>query len=107
MKYEGLKVGQIIRNLRKEHSLTIEELSEIVGINVIHITQIELGNRKMSIDLFCQLIDALETDANTILAISAADNKDYSVDDSLRQLPREKRKYLTDVFKYMIEKEVA
>ena len=41
MKYEGWNVGSIIRQLRRDKNMTIDELSEAVGKSVSHITQVE------------------------------------------------------------------
>lgn len=69
MRYEGWKAGKEIRLLRKQKGLTLEESSFRLGMSPSHINQLELGNRKMSIDLFYKLMDEFEVDANTILKI--------------------------------------
>lgn len=69
VKYEGWNVGSIIRQLRRDKNMTIDELSEAVGKSVSHITQVEEGTRRISIDLLYALVTELDTDANTILAI--------------------------------------
>ena len=66
MRYEGWKAGKEIRLLRKQKGLTLEELSFRLGMSPSHINQLELGNRKMSIDLLYKLMDEFEVDANTI-----------------------------------------
>ena len=48
MKYEGWNVGSIIRQLRRDKNMTIDELSEAVGKSVSHITQVEEGTRRIS-----------------------------------------------------------
>lgn len=70
MEYEGWKAGQALRDVRKSRHLTIEQLSERVNKSPSHINQIELGSRKMSVDLLYLLMTALHTDANTILGIA-------------------------------------
>ena len=70
MEYEGWKAGQALRDVRKSRHLTIEQLSERVNKSPSHINQIELGSRKMSVDLLYLLMTALYTDANTILGIA-------------------------------------
>lgn len=100
MTYDGIRVGQLIRMKRKEHKLTIEELSAKLDVSVVHMTQIELGNRKMSVDLLCKLITMLDIDANTLL--NGDFSKADSVDVRLAQLPEGSRRYLLSVFFYMI-----
>ena len=69
MEYQGWKVGQEIRKLRNKKKMTIEELSFKLGMSTSHINQLELGSRKMSIDLLYKIMSELDTDANTVLAV--------------------------------------
>lgn len=69
MKYDGILIGQAVRDIRTERGLTIEELSDRVDKSVSHIHQLELGSRKMSVDLLLALVSVLDTDANRILRI--------------------------------------
>ena len=63
------EIGSNIRKIRKERGLTIVDLSMITNYCPSHITQVELGTRRMSIDFLLTIADALETDANTILNV--------------------------------------
>lgn len=100
MKYDGIRVGQLIRMKRTEHRLTIDELSAELEVSAAHMTQIELGNRKMSVDLLCKLITVLDIDANALL--NGDFSKEDSVDVRLAVLPEKSRTYLLSVFSYMI-----
>lgn len=104
MRYEGWKAGKEIRLLRKQKGLTLEESSFRLGMSPSHINQLELGNRKMSIDLFYKLMDEFEVDANTILKIPTKKEleRELSIGVLLESFPMEKRKYLENVFQYMI-----
>ena len=102
MKYEGWNVGSVIRRLRKEKNMTIDELSEAVGKSPSHIAQIEQGSRRLSIDLLFNLITVLDTDANTILVISDK-NADISLDDELMKLTPKMRIYFQKQFLHMIK----
>lgn len=107
MKYDGLVVGQAVRNLRTEKKLTIEKLSELVDKSPSHINQLELGSRKMSIDLLYSLMNVLETDANRVLGIPEQKENAremVSIDNKLQQLNASQRRYLTEMFLQMIEK---
>ena len=55
-----------------------------------------VGNNKMSIDLLYRLIDALDTDANTILGIK--ENDENSVDKRLKELNPKLKETLTELF---------
>lgn len=103
MEYQGWNAGQAIRELRIEKNMTIENLSEAVGKSVSHITQLEEGNRKMSIDLLYALISVLGTDANTILAIpTVKEIGETSIDAELKKLDPIMREYLRQEFMHMI-----
>lgn len=107
MKYEGLFVGQVLRNLRIEKRMTIEKFSEVVDKSPSHINQIELGSRKMSIDLLYAFMTALDTDANCVLGIPYKIRNTQnciSVDEKLMRLNEGQRNYLTNIFVEMIEK---
>lgn len=69
MEYDGILIGQAVRDIRTERGLTIEELSDWVGKSVSHIHQLELGSRKMSVDLLLALVSVLDMDVNRILKI--------------------------------------
>ena len=97
MKYEGWNVGSIIRQLRRDKNMTIDELSEAVGKSVSHITQVEEGTRRISIDLLYALVTA-----NTILAIQNKQGN-ISVDEELRKLSPEMRTYFSQQFVQMIK----
>lgn len=49
--YDGLVVGQRIRNLRVEAGYELGEFSDELGKSESHIKQVELGSRKISLDL--------------------------------------------------------
>ncbi|MCM1508638.1 MAG: helix-turn-helix transcriptional regulator [Ruminococcus flavefaciens] len=65
------RLGQHIRELRKERGLTIKELSEIVGCSTTHITRIELGQRRIdSMSLMIAFSHALNVPTEELLSIS-------------------------------------
>ena len=81
--------------------MTIDELSEAVGKSSSHITQLEEGNRRLSIDLLYALITEFNTDANTILSIHT-DVNENSIDEELRQLSPEMHSYFNKQFMQMV-----
>ena len=58
--------------------------------------ELEEGSNKMSIDLLYRLMDALDTDANTILGIKEKDEE--SVDERLKELNPKIKETLTELF---------
>ena len=96
--YDGLLVGQNIRNLRIKKGLSIGELSDDVGKSESHMKQVELGSRKISLDLLLSLMTVLETGANDILAYDKEETKQVSIASQLKSLPEKQRNYLTNIF---------
>lgn len=106
MKYEGWKIGPRIQRFRKDKNMTAEELSEKLGVSTSHISQIEQGSRKMSLDLLYKLMDELQVDANTLLAIPECSgfDSDVSIDEEILELPKAQQKYFRSVFLQMMRK---
>lgn len=63
MKYEGYKVGPVIRDIRKDKGLLIEEVASKNGISVSTLGQVEQGGRNLSMKNLYKLMDLYETDA--------------------------------------------
>ena len=51
--------GEILRLKRKEAGLTIGQLHDKTGVSVPAISRWERGERKITVDKFTQLLDAL------------------------------------------------
>ena len=100
MKYEGYKIGPVIRDIRKDKGLLIEEVAAKTGISVSTLGQVEQGGRNLSMKNLYMLMDVYETDANTLLAIDATSD---SLDSKLRELPVDKQENLRKTFNFMIE----
>ena len=45
------KIGQRIRKFRKANNLSQEQLAEKIGISVTHLSHIETGNTKLSLQV--------------------------------------------------------
>lgn len=106
MKYEGWKIGPRIKRLRKAQNMTAENLGVKLGVSTSHINQIEQGCRKMSVDLLYRLMEVLNVDANTLLAVSECGNAgvEISVDEELKELPEKQQVYLKQIFIQMIQR---
>ena len=106
MKYEGWKIGPRIQRLRKKQNMTAEDLGIKLGVSTSHISQIEQGCRKMSVDLLYRLMEVLNVDANTLLAVPECGNvgAEISVDEELSELPEEQQMYFKGIFLQMMRK---
>ena len=62
-----MKLGDNIQKLRKDLKLSQEQLAEKVGISTTHMSHIETGNTKLSLQVFCDLASALHVSADDLL----------------------------------------
>lgn len=61
------KIGQRIRKYRKTAELTQEQLAEMVGISMTHMSHIETGNTKMSLPVAADIAKALSVHVDALL----------------------------------------
>ena len=61
------KIGQRIRKVRKAHGLSQEELAEKVSISTTHMSHIETGNTKLSLQVMVDIASALEVRTDDLL----------------------------------------
>lgn len=61
------EIGQKIRKYRKAKGLSQEQLAELVDISVTHLSHIETGNTKLSLQVFVDLAKALEVQTDDLL----------------------------------------
>ncbi len=65
-------IGQRIRKFRKAQNLSQEALAEQANISTTHISHIETGNTKLSLQVFADLAAALHVSADDLLFDVAA-----------------------------------
>ena len=61
------KIGQQIRKVRKAHGLSQEDLAEKVNISTTHMSHIETGNTKLSLQVLVDIAIVLEVSTDTLL----------------------------------------
>lgn len=105
MEYEGWRVGPNLQALRKGKNMTAAELSDKLNVSTSHVSQIEQGCRRMSMDLLYKYMEVLEVDANTVLDIEPLEKKEptVSIDQALTALSETKQQYFSALFMQMIE----
>lgn len=101
MQYEGWKVGDNIRQLRESMDMSMADFCEKFGKSQSHMRMVELGHRKISLDMLYDLMEFFDTDADNILGVSAKAESN-SVDALLQKLPVHQRDYIKGVVVYMI-----
>ena len=82
--YEGYEIGPILREIRKDKRLTVEDVADTAGISVSTLSQLEQGGRNLSMRNLYVLMDVYETDANTLLNLEVASD---SIDAKLKSIP--------------------
>lgn len=68
-------IGQRIRKYRKAKGLSQEQLAEIVDISTTHMSHIETGNTKLSLQVFADLAEALQVNVDSLLTDVNMTNK--------------------------------
>ena len=61
------KIGQRIRKYRKANGLSQEQLAEKIGISVTHMSHIETGNTKLSLQVLVDITTALDVRSDDLL----------------------------------------
>ncbi len=61
------EIGQRIRKFRKAYNFSQEQLAEKVGISVTHMSHIETGNTKLSLQVFVDIANALSVQTDELL----------------------------------------
>ncbi|MCM1180479.1 MAG: helix-turn-helix domain-containing protein [Clostridium sp.] len=61
------EIGQRIRKFRKAYHLSQEQLAEKVGISTTHMSHIETGNTKLSLQVFVDIANALSVQTDELL----------------------------------------
>ena len=98
-------IGKRIREQRKRYDLTLEELSEIVGIGTVYLGEIERGIKMPSINTFIKIINALDISADILLRDEVAAAKPYilnEITNKMKDLSPACLKMVTDVFYAML-----
>lgn len=61
------KVGMNIRTIRKAQKLTIDELAEMCDFQAPYLSDVERGERNITLQTLTKILDALQTDAASVL----------------------------------------
>ena len=75
-------IGQRIRNRRKQAMLSQEELAEKIGISTTHMSHIETGNTKLSLQVLVDIAQVLHVSTDELLFVQ----KRSSNEDCLKRM---------------------
>ena len=82
------KIGQKIRKIRKAHGLSQEELAEKVDISTTHMSHIETGNTKLSLQVLVDIAAALEVRTDDLLNDAPGSSQNAAMDEIAAVLER-------------------
>ena len=83
--------------------MTLDDLSEVTGMSISGIKQVEYGTRRLSMKALFLFMNVFGCDANTILGIHS-DNRE-TIDDRLNSLDPSRKTYFTETFNFMLDRE--
>ena len=93
-------IGQRIRKYRKAQSLSQDALAEKVNISTTHMSHIETGNTKLSLQVFADIAIALHVSADDLLFDANPSRKTVSIQeiaDTLAQCSPEQTQVIKDL----------
>ena len=64
-----IKLGKLVRIMRKNRGLTQEKLAELVDVSTSYIGHIERGTRKLSVDTLYRICKVLGVSADFLMGI--------------------------------------
>ena len=97
-------IGKRIREVRSNKHLTQEYLADATGVNVSHISNIELNKVKVSLSLLVQICNALDVSMDYLLENeyhkpTSALETEFLI--TIRDLPKEKQETLLKIAKVL------
>lgn len=79
-------IGQRIRKIRKAQNISQERLAEVIGISVTHMSHIETGNTKLSLQVLVDLAAALEVSTDDLLFEKSIAERNAAVEEIVQML---------------------
>ncbi len=76
----NVRIGDRIRELRKEKNLSQETLANIAEVDRTYMTKIENGKKNVTVKLLEKIITVLEVDFATFFNVLKFENKDERAD---------------------------
>ena len=101
-----LTMGDRIKEIRKKHRLTQEQLAEQVDVTVEYISQLERGLSTPSLQVFLKILEVLDASADYILRDMVSTGNlygDKQISTKLERLAPSQRKTLMAIIDAYIE----
>ena len=67
VKLDYFQIGQRVRKYRKAHGYSQDTLAEMIEISTTHLSHIETGNTKLSLQVLVDLADALNVSTDDLI----------------------------------------
>ena len=67
MRFDQAAFGCRLKEMRKKHGLTQEQLAEALNISTPHLGNIEIGKRGLSVDLLIEVSDVLNVSVDFLI----------------------------------------
>lgn len=97
-------IGMRIRRRRKELKMSQEKLAEKAGIGSSHISHIETGNTKVSMRVFINIVNALDSTADEMLCDYINNSNkvlESEIGKELEDCNERELRFITDLVKYV------
>lgn len=98
-------VGKRIQAVRKARGLTQEQLSQMVDLSPNYLSNIETGLKTPKLDTFVEIMNALQCDANALLAdvVDATTTQESGqISKALAELPASEQRRIMKVIQVLI-----
>lgn len=100
------RIARRVREERKKHALSLEDLAERSDLTASFIGQIERGERKLSVDALDRIAQALDVSAGSLLGDAPKAKGQLSIENRiaalLRNQPADWKKLLLGTLKFYI-----
>ena len=103
MEYDGNVIGPRLRELRKSRNLTLDKVSELTGLSISTLKQVEQDGRRLSMASLYLLMTVYRCDVNTMLNIPADMSEKHFPEMRLEELPEVKKEKCRELFEQIIE----
>ena len=97
MNYE--EIGKRIRKYRKLKNLSQEQLAEKINISTTHMSHIETGSIKLSLQVLVDLATILEVNTDDLIFEKKGESTNKKINDILSDCNENQIAFITDIIK--------
>lgn len=72
-------IAECIRDLRDKRGMTQEQLAELAGISVSHLSKVESGNRQIGMRTFIKILKTLDASDETLYELISGKDTENSI----------------------------